>query len=128
MLWKLDGSGQNFLPRLGGALATIRPCGADPSKYLVCQTDNTLRVVSVSSMSVLSSVFGVKPAPAGLSPRGAAAATLLQPGSGYLLLPSENGEMQVCVGDAGVGGVCMRHRDGAGCAEMAAVQTWWHTR
>ena len=41
------------------------------------------------------SVFGVRPLPAGLEPTVSFAATLLQPGTGHLMVPCENAEMQL---------------------------------
>ncbi|GAX72998.1 hypothetical protein CEUSTIGMA_g450.t1 [Chlamydomonas eustigma] len=96
VIWQVETGGQNFLPRLGGPLTSILPSPKGPSKYLISQADNTLRVINTASMKVESSIFGLRPLPRGLPPRAAASgATVLQPGTGHLLVPSENAELQV---------------------------------
>lgn len=49
---QVENGSQNFLPRLGGPLVSIRPSPVDPARYLVSQADNTLRVVNTASMKV----------------------------------------------------------------------------
>ncbi|KAG1668638.1 hypothetical protein FOA52_002492 [Chlamydomonas sp. UWO 241] len=95
VLWQVENGSQNFLPRLGGPLVSIRPSPVDPARYLVSQADNTLRVVNTASMKVESSVLGLRPLPAGLPPRASPSATLLQPGTGHLVVPCESAEMQL---------------------------------
>ena len=45
VIWQLETGKRNYLPRLGGALTSIEPCLADPALYVICQADNTIRVV-----------------------------------------------------------------------------------
>jgi hypothetical protein len=59
-------------------------------RYLVAQSDNTLRIINTSSMKVECSVYGVQPPPAG----GLMGVPALQPGSASLALPAANAVLQ----------------------------------
>lgn len=46
VMWQMDTGQKSFLPRLGAALISITPCTHDPAKFVLCQADNTIRIVS----------------------------------------------------------------------------------
>lgn len=45
VIWQLSNGERSFLPRLGAAIVAITACRHDPAKFVVCQGDNTIRVV-----------------------------------------------------------------------------------
>ena len=108
--WQLATGKRTYLPRLGGAVVGIRACAGDPSRYLVAQADNTVRVVNVAAMRVEATVHGLRPAPppalqlappaaAGASAYGGPAAApggcvALQPGTGHLVVSGPNALLQ----------------------------------
>jgi NET1-associated nuclear protein 1 (U3 small nucleolar RNA-associated protein 17) len=47
VIWDAATGKKRFLPRLGGPLVGIAPCGGDHALYAIRQADNTLRVVSL---------------------------------------------------------------------------------
>lgn len=95
MLWNTQNHRPTFLPRLGGPITGISRHPADPASLLLRQSDNTLRVVSLASMKVETSVLGLKPRPTGTSPEEGACATALQPATGLLAVPAPNATLQL---------------------------------
>jgi NET1-associated nuclear protein 1 (U3 small nucleolar RNA-associated protein 17) len=95
VIWQLETLHKTFLPRLGGPITHITRCPHDASCYAIGQQDNAVRLVSVSKMAVLLSMYGVRPAAQGIPQGQACIACCLQPGSGYLLLPGRGGSVQL---------------------------------
>jgi NET1-associated nuclear protein 1 (U3 small nucleolar RNA-associated protein 17) len=62
VIWQLSSGKRNYLPRLGGALVSISD-SPDPVNYLVAQSDNTVRLINISSMRVDASIYGMLPPP-----------------------------------------------------------------
>ncbi len=52
VIWHVETGTRNFLPRLGGPLTGLLPSPKDPSRYLVSQADNTIRVINTATMKV----------------------------------------------------------------------------
>ena len=119
VIWQVETGRHNFLPRLGGPLISIVPSPVDSSRYLIGQADNTLRVVNTATMKVETSMLGLRPLPIPLPPHLAANATLFQPGTGHLLVPCENAELQIfdTIHNRHVGIVRAVHRNYVGLSE-----------
>eukprot|EP00193_Tetraselmis_chui_P016806 CAMPEP_0177794212 /NCGR_PEP_ID=MMETSP0491_2-20121128/25517_1 /TAXON_ID=63592 /ORGANISM="Tetraselmis chuii, Strain PLY429" /LENGTH=807 /DNA_ID=CAMNT_0019316837 /DNA_START=58 /DNA_END=2481 /DNA_ORIENTATION=+ len=91
VIWQLSSGKRNYLPRLGGALVSISD-SPDPVNYLVAQSDNTVRLINISSMRVDASIYGMLPPPKTASLPEAAA--VLEPGTGNLAIPASNAVLQ----------------------------------
>ncbi|KAF6265630.1 WD40-repeat-containing domain protein [Scenedesmus sp. NREL 46B-D3] len=106
VMWALPSNKRTYLPRLGGPLCGITTSKADPAKFAVAQSDNTVRLVNTAAMAVEASVHGLRPPPpaAALAAAGygtccsaassSPAGVVLQPGSGHLVLPAEHANLQ----------------------------------
>ena len=47
VIWRMSTGERSFLPRLGAAISAIVACRHDAAKFVVCQADNTIRLVSL---------------------------------------------------------------------------------
>jgi len=65
VIWDVQTGSRAYLPRLGGALVGISSCRKDHARYAIRQEDNTIRVVNTASMTVESSIHGIRPLPGG---------------------------------------------------------------
>jgi NET1-associated nuclear protein 1 (U3 small nucleolar RNA-associated protein 17) len=52
VIWQLQTLKKTFLPRLGGPISHITAFPNDPAKYAICQENNAVRLVAVSTMQV----------------------------------------------------------------------------
>ncbi|KAK9812065.1 hypothetical protein WJX73_002618 [Symbiochloris irregularis] len=91
VMWQMSTGQRSFLPRLGGPITSITPCVHDPAKFVLCQADNTIRIVNTATQSLETNIFGLQPPPRGLDH----AAALLLPGSGELAIAVSNASMQL---------------------------------
>ncbi|KAK9818780.1 hypothetical protein WJX74_006596 [Apatococcus lobatus] len=94
VIWQLETGKRNYLPRLGGALTAIEPCSADPALYVICQADNTIRVVNLATMTVTCSIHGLRQMPNPLPVRGPFTPAVAVSGSGELVVPGDNALLQ----------------------------------
>uniref|UniRef100_A0A383VBL7 WD repeat-containing protein 75 second beta-propeller domain-containing protein n=1 Tax=Tetradesmus obliquus TaxID=3088 RepID=A0A383VBL7_TETOB len=106
VMWALPSNKRTYLPRLGGPLCGITTSRADPARFFVAQSDNTVRLVNTAAMSVELSIHGLRPPPAAAALAAAGygcccsaaasspAGVVLQPGSGHLVLPAEHANLQ----------------------------------
>eukprot|EP00191_Tetraselmis_sp_GSL018_P008412 CAMPEP_0177614914 /NCGR_PEP_ID=MMETSP0419_2-20121207/23062_1 /TAXON_ID=582737 /ORGANISM="Tetraselmis sp., Strain GSL018" /LENGTH=760 /DNA_ID=CAMNT_0019112309 /DNA_START=83 /DNA_END=2362 /DNA_ORIENTATION=- len=80
VIWQLSTGARNYLPRLGGALRSIR---------------DTIRVVNTSTMKISCSIHGpLQPPATGGSQRPSAGLCAVQPQTGHLVLSCPNSVLQ----------------------------------
>ena len=65
--WQLEDGKRSYLPRLGSPLRSISQFPNDASRVAISGADNTVRVVSLATMSVENFIRGVRPAFLGAS-------------------------------------------------------------
>ncbi|KAK9841067.1 hypothetical protein WJX84_000312 [Apatococcus fuscideae] len=94
VIWQLETGKRNYLPRLGGPLTSIEPCGADPALYAVCQADNTIRVVNLATMTVTCSIHGLRQMPRPLPVQGPFTPAVVAGATGELVVPGDNALLQ----------------------------------
>jgi NET1-associated nuclear protein 1 (U3 small nucleolar RNA-associated protein 17) len=58
VIWQLETLKNTFLPRLGGPITHISRCVHDAARYAVCQENNAVRMVALSTMLVRPSALG----------------------------------------------------------------------
>eukprot|EP00884_Botryococcus_braunii_P009590 jgi/Botrbrau1/18632/Bobra.0367s0068.1 len=90
--WRLRGTGQTYFPRLGGAITCIDASPADPASYVVTQADNTIRLINVATNKAVGTIYGIRPVPR--LPVGYRSRAVLLPGSGDLVVPGPNAQLQ----------------------------------
>ena len=61
VVWKLDEARKSYLPRLGAPLSKIFHFPRDASRVVVACVDNSLRVVSLSSLATECTIQGIRP-------------------------------------------------------------------
>ena len=67
VLWQLEDGKRSYLPRLGSPLRSMSQFPNDASRVAVSGADNTVRIVSLATLSVETVIRGVRPAFLGAS-------------------------------------------------------------
>ncbi|KAL3140577.1 hypothetical protein ABBQ32_005152 [Trebouxia sp. C0010 RCD-2024] len=94
VVWQLDSSHRTFLPRLGGPLTCITRSAVDAACYVISLADNTVHMVNTARMKVEMSIHGMRGPPRGATPLQSTSAAVLVPGSGHLVMPTDNSMLQ----------------------------------
>lgn len=95
VIWDAVSGRRAYLPRLGGPLVGIVGCEGDPARYAVRQSDNTLRVINTATMTVESSIHGLRPLPrGGMTGPGVSPPFAIQPKTGLAVLTGPHAVLQ----------------------------------
>ncbi|CAD7702025.1 unnamed protein product [Ostreobium quekettii] len=94
VIWEVETLQKRFLARLGSTILSISVSPRDPALYVLGQDGNAIRVVNTATDKTECSILGISPCPRGTDGCQSTAASVIQPGSGYLVVPTNNSVLQ----------------------------------